>query len=84
MELAVSIVKHLFVDHEDVVRVKEFLVHIWNLNECREKGDVYNIKEDNFTSFVCSLGYTLKFYNAIPDFVWNLWKVLLLPGSTTT
>lgn len=33
MELAVPIVKHLFADQEDVVRLKEFHVHMRNLNE---------------------------------------------------
>lgn len=84
MELAVPIVKHLFADQEDVVRLKEFHIHIRNLNEYREKGDIYSIKEHNLTSFVCSFGYTLKFYNALTGFVWSLWKVLLLPGCTKT
>lgn len=69
MELAAPIVKHLFVDQEDVVRLKEFQFHMRNLNEYQEKGDIYCIKEDHLTSFVCSFGYTLKFYDAIPDFV---------------
>lgn len=69
MELAVPFVKHLFVDREDVVRLKVFQFHTRTLNEYREQGDVRRIKEDRLTSFVCSFGNTLKFQNAIPDFV---------------
>lgn len=84
MKLAAPIVKHLFADQEDVVRLKVFHFYVLNFNEYREKGDMYSIKENNWTSFVCSFGYTLKFYNAFLDFVWILWKVLLLPGCMKT
>lgn len=57
------VVKHLFADQEDVGRLKEFE------RNTRRGGDRHSIKEDNLTSFVCSLSDALKFYSANPDFV---------------
>lgn len=79
MELAVPVVKHLFADEEDVVRLKEFERNTRKKKKGGGYSITYSIKEGKLTSFVCSFSYTFKFYNVSPDFVWSLWNMLWLP-----